>query len=134
VVKIKICGFQDSENALAAARAGADFLGLVFAPGRRQISPLRAREIARLVRTLNPRPRLAGVFAGHTEDEVNRLVNYCLLDAAQLSGDDEYRRIADRVYAELVKRHAVSSPQYLAPYLADLAARSGAEPKPEEAK
>ena len=49
--------------------------------------------------------------------------------AAQLSGNEQYRRIADRVYAELLKRHAVSGPQYLAPYLADLAARNGSEPK-----
>jgi hypothetical protein len=58
-----------------------------------------------------------------------------LVFAAQLSGNDEYRRIADRVFAELVKRQAVSGPAYVAPYLADLAARSGVEPKAsEEAK
>jgi hypothetical protein len=55
-----------------------------------------------------------------------------LVFAAQLSGNDEYRGIADRVFAELVKRQAVSGPTYLAPYLADLAARSGVEPKASE--
>ncbi len=35
---IKICGISDSDTALAAARAGADAVGLVFSPSVRQIS------------------------------------------------------------------------------------------------
>ena len=52
--------------------------------------------------------------------------------AARLSGNDEYRRIADRVYAELVKRRTFGGPAYVAPYLADFIARNGVEPQPSE--
>lgn len=39
---IKICGITDSDTALAAARAGADAVGLVFSPSVRQVSIDRA--------------------------------------------------------------------------------------------
>jgi len=43
---IKICGIRDKTHALAAVEAGVDFIGLVFAPSKRQVSPAKACEIA----------------------------------------------------------------------------------------
>lgn len=48
--KVKICGLRDSQHALAAARAGADYLGFVFVEGvRRQLHP---DEGASIVKTM----------------------------------------------------------------------------------
>ena len=88
MVKVKICGLMDIAAALAAARAGADYLGMVFAPGRRQVSFAQAKEISLAVRALTPRPRLVGVFAAMPAGEVNRALEYCLLDCAQLAGGE----------------------------------------------
>lgn len=48
MVRIKICGCRSVETALAAAEAGADFVGLMFAPSsRRRIEVEDAAEIVR---------------------------------------------------------------------------------------
>jgi phosphoribosylanthranilate isomerase len=44
---IKICGLTTEEGVEAAIQAGADAIGFVFAPSKRQVSAQRAAELAR---------------------------------------------------------------------------------------
>ena len=90
MTKFKICGLRDADNALAAANAGADFLGLNFVPGvRRQITTDQAGAIvARLRAELERVPTLVGLFANQPVDDVNRIVDRCGLQLAQLCGDE----------------------------------------------
>ncbi len=46
-MKIKICGMTDERAVEAAIAAGVDALGFVFAESPREVSPKRARELAR---------------------------------------------------------------------------------------
>jgi phosphoribosylanthranilate isomerase len=87
---VKICGLRTIEHALAAADAGADMLGLVFAASRRQISPEQAAMIAEAVRS-TPRPQsvsIIGLFVNEAPERMLAIVHQCGLDAIQLSGDE----------------------------------------------
>jgi phosphoribosylanthranilate isomerase len=90
VTRIKICGITDETPALAAADAGADFIGLVFAPSRRQVVPARAREIADAVKKSGAATKVVGVFVDAPVFQINEIADFCALDVVQLSGNESW--------------------------------------------
>ncbi|MSQ31702.1 MAG: phosphoribosylanthranilate isomerase [Dehalococcoidia bacterium] len=90
-VIVKICGQRTSEHALAAANGGADMIGMIFALGRRQITPEVAKEIVQSVRKdRNNPPKMVGVFVNAPAADVNRIAAECALDMIQLSGGEPW--------------------------------------------
>ena len=89
-IKVKICGIRELDDALAAAEAGADFIGMVFVPERhRRITPQEAKDIVDGIKSSGgPVPRTVGLFADQPLDEVNAIVEFCRLDLAQLCGKE----------------------------------------------
>jgi phosphoribosylanthranilate isomerase len=86
---VKICGLRTVEHALAAAAAGADMLGLVFAPSRRQVSLAEAGVIVAAVRSLPPPyPRMVGLFVNEHPATISAIATQLSLDLVQLSGDE----------------------------------------------
>ncbi len=88
--RIKICGIKDKANASAAVEAGADFIGLVFAPSQRQVTPPEAREIASAVKESNDATKVVGVFVNAPVFQINEIADFCALDVVQLSGDESW--------------------------------------------
>ena len=88
--RVKICGVRTPEDALAAAQAGADFVGLAFVPGRlRRVDVASAKNIVAGLRAAMPHPpQVVGLFADQPLDEVNETIHSCDLDVAQLCGQE----------------------------------------------
>ncbi len=87
---IKICGIQKAADAVVAASAGADFVGLVFVTQRRR--RLTEEPAAQIVKALTESPgktsQVVGLFADQPIDEVNRHIKSCHLDRVQLCGSE----------------------------------------------
>ena len=92
MTRFKICGITRSAHAIAATDAGADFIGLLFAPSSRQLSRDQARDLVREARSQRPsigqRPRVVGVFVNTPAEEINETAEYCGLDWIQIHGDE----------------------------------------------
>lgn len=90
--QVKICGIRQPEHAVAAVQAGADFLGLIFAPSRRQISVEQARAIVESARAVAAEQQtpigIVGVFVNEQAQSINAVVDALELDWVQLSGHE----------------------------------------------
>ena len=100
-MKVKICGVRTVEAALAASEAGADFLGVNFAPvSKRRVAVFAAVEAAGAVRQRPAPPRFAGIFVNQPVEEVARIARGIGLDYVQLSGQE------DEAYCREIAREA----------------------------
>jgi phosphoribosylanthranilate isomerase len=105
MTKIKICGIKTEEQAIAAARAGADFIGVMLAPSPRQVTPDIAVKIKAALKKRKATIEVVGVFVNVHAGTVNRIAEMCGLDRVQLSGDEpwEYCRDIDRPMIKAVR-------------------------------
>ncbi|KZT19007.1 hypothetical protein NEOLEDRAFT_1183754 [Neolentinus lepideus HHB14362 ss-1] len=111
---VKICGIRSVDEGLAAAKAGADFLGLMFVPSsKRSISVETAQEISSVIRSKrtpastsfatqgrlpwftqhakslsSARPLLVGVFQDQPLEYILSAVSLAQLDLVQLHGSE----------------------------------------------
>jgi phosphoribosylanthranilate isomerase len=112
--RVKICGITRIEDALAAAQAGADAIGLVFADS----SPRRVSldEAVAICRALPPFVTAAGLFVD--------------VDAAQVS------QVLGRVPLDLLQFHGSETPQFCRqfhrPYIKAVAMREGIDVHAED--
>ncbi len=88
-VRVKICGITNEKDAIMVSELGADAIGFVFAESKRNVTPEKVREI---IKELPPFITTVGIFIDENLKEVNRIIDFTLLDAVQLHGreSDEY--------------------------------------------
>ncbi|WP_042350984.1 phosphoribosylanthranilate isomerase [Bacillus massiliigorillae] len=84
-MKVKICGLTDVETAVYAAEVGADAIGFVFAPSRRQISKENAKKI---IEELPARVEKVGVFVNEKPAVIEEIAAACGLTMIQLHGEE----------------------------------------------
>ncbi|MFV3381986.1 MULTISPECIES: phosphoribosylanthranilate isomerase [Pseudomonas] len=85
-VRSKICGITRIEDALAAAEAGADAIGLVFyAKSPRAVDVRQARAI---IAELPPFVTTVGLFVNASRCELNEILEAVPLDLLQFHGDE----------------------------------------------
>jgi phosphoribosylanthranilate isomerase len=95
--QVKICGITRAEDALLAADAGADAIGLNFFEGSPRFVTLEAA--AAIVNALrsgqgNQRPKVVGVFVNAEPALIFEAMRTLQLDAIQLHGDEPPQAIA----------------------------------------
>ncbi len=85
-VTVKICGITSEADALAAAEAGADAIGLMFYEGSpRHVTLEQAKAISA---ALPPHVMRVGVFVNAEEAFVHKTLTECMLNILQFHGDE----------------------------------------------
>ncbi len=89
MVKVKICGLKNLEDARYAADCGADLLGFIFVPASaRFIPPNQAAGIIANLRACGAAAGIVGVFADEELAVVRTITRQCGLDYIQLHGQE----------------------------------------------
>jgi len=120
MTKIKICGIKTEEQALAAAEAGADFIGMVFTTSPRQVTPVHAKKIITVLQKRYPRVKTAGVFVNTSASIVQYIADTCKLDLVQMHGNEpwEYCLELARPLIKVVRVARNYSPEHICDNLA----------------
>lgn len=88
VVRVKICGVTNREDALKAANLGAWALGFNFyKKSPRYIAPAKAKKI---IQELPPFVTPVGIFVNHPLGAIRDIVHHCPLGAVQLHGEEDH--------------------------------------------
>ncbi|MGM8365453.1 phosphoribosylanthranilate isomerase [Virgibacillus sp. W0181] len=100
---VKICGIQTIEAGTTAVEAGADFIGFVFAPSSRRLSPFQAAGIAH---SLPSSVKKVGVFVNEQVETILTIAETVKLDYIQLHGD-EAAEIAEVLPYPIIKAFSI---------------------------
>ena len=93
MTKVKICGLSTKEAVKTAVSAGADYIGFVFAPSKRQVSVEQATELAKFIPS---HIQKVGVFVSPSRAELLEAVDKVGLDLVQV-----HSRVADDLFDDL---------------------------------
>ena len=93
MTKVKICGLSTKEAVGTAVSAGADYIGFVFAPSKRQVTLDQAAELAKLIPA---DVKKVGVFVSPSRAQLLEVIDKVGLDLVQVHG-----QVADDLFENL---------------------------------
>ena len=93
MTKVKICGLSTKEAVKTAVSVGADYIGFVFAPSKRQVTLEQAAELAKIIPS---HIQKVGVFVSPSRAELLEAVDKVGLDLVQVHG-----QVADDLFEDL---------------------------------
>ena len=93
MTKVKICGLSTKGAVETAVLAGADYIGFVFAPSKRQVTLEQAVELAKLIPS---DVKKVGVFVSPSRAELLEAVDKVGLDFVQVHG-----QVVDKLFENL---------------------------------
>lgn len=85
MIRVKICGITNVDDALLAVELGAHALGFIFAESPRRVTPIMASQI---IEKLPPLITKVGVFVDEDKEMVSEVAAVCGLDALQFHGSE----------------------------------------------
>ena len=85
MVKVKVCGITNLEDACAAIQLGADAIGFVFAKSPRQVT---AQQASRIIEKLPPFVSFTGLFVNAERKIVEKTIKTCRIDTLQFHGEE----------------------------------------------
>ena len=93
MTKVKICGLSTKEAVEVAVSAGADYIGFVFAPSKRQVTVEQAIELAKFIPS---HIQKVGVFVSPSRADLLEAIEKVGLDLVQIHGqvtDDLFEKL-----------------------------------------
>ncbi|MBM7635422.1 phosphoribosylanthranilate isomerase [Streptococcus saliviloxodontae] len=84
MLKVKICGLSDEKAVAQAVNSGADYIGFVLAPSKRQVSLEQAHDLAQAI---PKNVKKVGVFVSPSLAELKEAIAAIPLDVVQVHGD-----------------------------------------------
>ena len=93
MTKVKICGLSTKGAVETAVSAGADYIGFVFAPSKRQVTLGQAAKLAEIIPT---NVKKVGVFVSPSREELLEAIEKVDLDLVQIHG-----QVADDLFENL---------------------------------
>ena len=93
MTKVKICGLSTKEAVETAVSAGADYIGFVFAPSKRQVTVEQAIELAKFIPA---NVKKVGVFVSPNRTELLEAIEKVGLDFVQVHG-----QVVDKLFENL---------------------------------
>ena len=93
MTKVKICGLSNIEAVETAVSAGADYIGFVFAPSKRQVTLEQAAELAKFIPS---HIQKVGVFVSPSRADLLEAIEKVGLDLVQVHG-----QVVDKLFENL---------------------------------